>query len=163
METICISCRKPNKVDSSCGVCQEGICKKCRLFLAEDSFAFESSLPEELKHTYYCPLCYDQHVEPFKAQYEATMQEAKQINIIYKGSKSSIRVLRKAEKPLNIENSPDRDEAILRLAFHAAKNGYNAVIDVEVSSQKVRNEGYQKMAWLGRGTPAVIKSHELEF
>lgn len=162
METICVSCRKP-RVDSSCGVCEGGICKKCRLFLAEDTFSFETSLPAELKHTYYCASCYDQHVEPYKNEYESSLQDAKQINVIYKGSKSSIRVLRKADKPVYIENSPDRDETILRLAFHAARGGYNAVIDVEVASQKVRNEGYQKMAWSGHGTPAEIKSHEMEF
>ncbi len=116
METICVSCRKP-RVDSSCGVCEGGICKKCRLFLAEDTFSFETSLPAELKHTYYCASCYDQHVEPYKNEYESSLQDAKQINVIYKGSKSSIRVLRKADKPVYIENSPDRDETILRLAF----------------------------------------------
>lgn len=162
METICVSCRKP-KIDSTCGVCQEGVCKKCRIFLAEDAFPLEMTLPPELKHTYYCASCHDQHVGPFQSDYENALEAAKKIIVIYKGSKSSIRVLRKAEKPLSFENMPDRDETILKIAFQAAKEGYNAIIDVEVSSQKVRNEGYQKMAWAGRGTPAEIKSHEIEF
>ncbi|MFL5815794.1 MAG: hypothetical protein ACJ763_19655 [Bdellovibrionia bacterium] len=162
METLCVSCRKP-RVDSTCGVCEGDVCKKCRIFLPEDTFSFESTLAPELKHTYYCAACFDEHVEPFKSQYETALDEAKQINVIYKGSKSSIRILRKADKPIQISHSPDRDETILRLAFQAAKNGFNAIIDVEVSSQKVRNEGYQKMEWSGQGTPAEIKSHELGF
>lgn len=162
METICVSCRKP-KADSSCGVCEESVCKKCRMFLAEETFPLESSLPVELKHSFYCPNCYDQHVEPFRSEYEATVEQAKQVNVIYKGSKSSLRVLKKAEKPLSFSNMPDRDETILKLAYHAARGGYNALIDVEVTSQKVRNEGYQKMSWSGKGTPAEIKSHEMGF
>lgn len=162
METLCVSCRKP-RVDSTCGVCHEGVCKKCRIFLPEDTFSYEASLAPELKHSYYCAGCYDEHVEPFKAQYETTLEDAKQINVIYKGSKSSIRVLRKADKPMQISGSPDRDETILKLAFQAAKEGFNAIIDVEVSSQKIRNEGYQKMEWSGQGTPAEIKSHELGY
>lgn len=162
METICVGCRKP-RVDSPCGVCNEGVCKKCRLFLPDDTFPYELKLPEELKHTYYCASCYDQHVEPFKSEYENVLEAAKQIIVIYKGSKSSIRILKKADKALSLENMPDRDETILKLAFQAAKDGYNAIIDVEVSSQKVRNEGYQKMSWSGQGTPAEIKSHEIDF
>jgi hypothetical protein len=133
------------------------------MFLAEETFPLESSLPSELKHTFYCASCYDQHVEPFRSEYEATLEQAKQINVIFKGSKSSHRVLRKADKAMSIENMPDRDETILKLAFHAARGGYNSIIDVEVTSQKVRNEGYQKMSWSGKGTPAEIKSHEMGF
>jgi hypothetical protein len=135
--------------------------------LAEDAFPFATvggeTLPDELKHSYYCAACYDQHVEPYKSQYDAAAEQAKQVNVIFKGSKSLMRVLRKADKPLEIKDSPDRDEAILALAFYAAREGYNTIMDVEVSSQKVRNEGYQKMSWSSRGTPAEIKSHETEY
>jgi hypothetical protein len=162
----CISCRKTlanDRADTECGVCGEGVCRKCRLFLAEGAFPFADRLPVELKHTYYCGGCFDQHVEPFRERYDEQMEQAKQVNVIYKESKSTIRVLRKADRRLQVTDCPDRDETILRLAFGAARAGFNTLIDVEVSSRKVRNEGYQTSSWSGSGVPAEIKSRELDF
>jgi hypothetical protein len=138
------------------------LCRKCRIFLGEDQFNLVPERAGELKHSFYCGACFDQHVEPFKAEYDATFERAKGINVLYRNSKSLHNTLRKAEKALKVENSPDRDEAIFALAFQAAEGGFNAIMDVEVSSQKLRNAGWQKTSWSARGVPAEIKSYELD-
>lgn len=160
-QEICIDCRKP-KVDSTCGICGEGVCRKCRNFLAEEEFPLELVRPENLMHSYYCGGCNEQIVEPFRTDYNAALEQAKEINVIYRDSKSSFRILRKSKKLLQAGNLPDRDEAILRIAFQAAREGFNAILDVEVSSQKKREAGRQVSIWAAQGYPAAIHSHELD-
>ncbi|MDR3608813.1 MAG: hypothetical protein P4M08_15720 [Oligoflexia bacterium] len=159
MEDICVSCRS-SRADTECGLCGGAVCRKCRVFLSEEEFPFAPERPPELRHSYYCGACYSDKVEPFKDSYEATIEQAKGINVLFKNSKSSVRVLRKASAPVRVENGADRDDVILKLAFQAASGGYNAVVDVEVSVQKVRNEGWQKSAWSGSGIPAEIVIRE---
>lgn len=162
MEPLCTGCRSP-RVESQCGVCEGAICRKCRIFLSAEEFPHVSGLPPELQHTYYCGACYDDKVAPFKADYEQTLESAKGVDVIYKNSKSVVRVLRRAPETVSVEGARDRDEAILRLAFQAVRAGFHAIVDVEVTSQKIRNEGWQKSAWSGRGVPADISSHEAGF
>lgn len=162
MEESCVDCRRP-KTDSNCGVCNGGVCRKCRVFLSEDEFPFVPNRPSELKHTYYCGHCYTQHVEPFKTDYEESIEKAKKVNVIYKNSKSSVRVIRQEKVVARVEDQLGRNEAILNLAFIAARAGYNAIIEVEVASKKIRNEGYQTTSWSARAILAEIRSHELSF
>ncbi len=162
MEAICVNCRKPNS-DSKCGVCGGEVCRKCRRFLSEEAFPFMSDRPTELRHSIFCGQCYAQNVEPFEADYEAFLVKAKQIIVIFKNSKSTIRVLRKANKAISVVNRVDRNEAISNLAFVSARAGFNAIIEVEASSKKVRNEGYQTTTWSAQGLPADIRSHEQRF
>ena len=138
------------------------MCRKCRVFLAEDSFGFAPVKPPELKHTYYCGGCHDQTVAPFREKYEATLERARGVVVLFKGSKSTHRLVRKAPGAVEVKDSRDRDETILRLAYLAALADYDALIEVEVSSAKVRNEGWQTSAWKGRGIPAVVVSHARE-
>lgn len=153
----CVGCRKP-RVDSTCGVCGEGVCRKCRIFLSDEEFPFVPERPAELRHTYYCGSCYDRIVEPFRAEYEASLERAKEVNVLYKESKSTVRVSSKAKEPVRVTGARDRDDAIMRLAFQAARAGYDTLIEVEVSSQKIRNAGWQTSSWSGQGIPAEIRS-----
>jgi hypothetical protein len=161
MEKECVSCRKP-KADSVCGVCEGAVCRKCRLFLDAEAFPFAGDLPAALKHTFYCGLCHDEHVAPFQTQYEENLEKAKGVTVLFKNSKSTVRYQGRSVDGVVVKESPDRNQAILQLAFLAAKAGFNAIVEVEVSSQKVRNYGWQKSAWSGQGTPANVSSYQLE-
>jgi hypothetical protein len=55
----------------------------------------------------------------------------------------------------------DRDEALLRLAFFAAQGNYNSLVDVELTSEKVRNGGYQTLKWRGVGVPVHVNKKRL--
>jgi hypothetical protein len=160
MEKACVSCRKSD-APSECGLCQGALCRKCRIFLGDSAFPFIEAAPE-LKHAYYCGGCYDETVEPVKADYEATLEQAKGVYVIYKGSKSTFKSLRKADGGTTVSGSKDRDDTILWLAFHAAKAGFNAITEVEVESKKVRNAGWQSSVWTGSGVPADIRSYETD-
>ena len=158
--SICISCRKP-KAETDCGVCGEGICRKCRLFQPEGSFSYWSEpLAPELTHVNYCGGCFDAHVGPFKARYDELMDAARKINVFYKDSNSLFRIIRKSVRMLEVSEVTDRDDLVMRMAFMTAIAGYNSLVDVEISSKKVRNEGYQTQVWSGRGWSADIKSKE---
>ncbi len=162
MDKICVSCRKPNKATLLCGACEGTVCKNCAQFLENTTFAFEPKLSDELKHTYYCTSCHQEHVSPALSAYEETLQQARDIFIFFTTQKSRLPVKTKATQKIKVENCPDRDETILRIAFQAAQLGYNSVIETEVSSEKVRNAGWQKSNWKGAGLPANLDRSRLE-
>ncbi len=161
-ESVCYECRGP-KANLRCGICEESLCKKCARFLDEQTFSFRTQLAPELSHTYYCSPCFDAQVEPELAAYDETMDRAKEAFFFFVTHKGGVPVEKRALKPVEVESCPDRDETILRLAFRAAENGFNAVMDAEVKAEKVRTGGggYQKSRWMGKGIPALVDAERL--
>lgn len=161
--STCSSCRKPLKPGATleCGLCHDPICKACDQFLDAGSFAFLRSLPDELSHTHYCVTCHSTKVEPALESYNEMMERAREVFIFFGTQKKAPPVVKKAKERLSVEDCPDRDETILRLAFHAAELGFNGLVDVEVASRKVRHAGWQKSAWQGSGVPAQIDESRL--
>ena len=157
---LCISCRTP-KISTECEICQEPICRNCVLHLKEDTFSFMPDVPEVLKKSRYCALCYDGQVAPELEKYEETLAQAKNVTFLTKSFKGHIPVLKKSKVSVKVPACEDRDELILRLAFLAAREGYNALIESEVSGKKIRNNGYQKSEWSGVGVPATIDETKL--
>lgn len=160
-DQVCASCRRP-KVAVNCGVCENPLCKNCAEFLSESSFAFMAEIPENLKHSYYCPSCFGAHVEPVRANYDETMARAKEAFIFFATQRKPIPLLKKSKESVRIDECEDRDETILRLAFRASEQGYNAVVQVEVVSEKIRNGGHEKSRWRGVGYPAIVDTEKLE-
>lgn len=158
---LCCACRTP-RVSTECEICQEPACKKCILHLGEDAFAFLPDVPEQLKKSRYCPLCYDSQVAPELAIYDEILARAKEVVFLTEGYRGEVPVIRKSKVEVRIAACADRDEVILRLAFLAARDGYNAVIKSVVSSVKVRNHSYVKSEWSGHGTPAVVDEKKLQ-
>lgn len=157
----CASCRKP-KANLVCGVCQEPVCKDCEQYLEPETFSFKKKVPAELSHLHYCGRCFDEHIVPAQEALEATMALAREVYIFFDTQKRKPRLLSKAKLPVTVKDVPDRDEAILRLAFLAAEDGFNAILDVNVKSEKVRNEGWQKMRWSGSGLPVGVDAIKIE-
>jgi len=162
-DSVCISCRKPaSKGSKSCGLCEEPVCKDCVQFLEASTFSFLSELPPELSHTYYCSNCYGTTVEPALTTYEETMVQARDVFIFFTTQKRAPTVIKKAIAPVRVDSCDDRDETILRMAFLAAQQGHNALLNTEVEVKKVRNAGYQKSDWRGVGTPATVDASKVE-
>jgi hypothetical protein len=160
--SVCLSCRSP-KTQHACGVCGEPLCRDCALFLDESAFAFRSSVAPELKHTYYCQGCHAEHVEPALAEYGEVMERARNVYCFTVNSKKRfIPLLKRAQVEVRVEGCGDRDETFLRLAFQAAELGFNAVIEADVQSEKVRNGGYQTSLWRGRAVPANVDTAKIE-
>ena len=160
-KATCSSCYRP-KATFSCDVCQEPLCKDCEEFLDESTFSFLREVPEILRHTHYCRVCYDQNVAQALESYNEILERARSVYFFFKTQKRQLPIVKRSKESVRVEACEDRDETILRLAFFAAEMGFNAVIEAEVTSEKIRNQSYQKSAWQGVGVPAEVDAIKLE-
>jgi hypothetical protein len=117
-------------------------------------------LPAPLSHSRYCGSCFSAEVSPVLEHYEETLGRAKNVLVFFKTRKRGLRVVKREKIPERVDECADRDETILRLAYIAAEKGYGALIEVDVNSKKVRNEGYQSSIWSGSGVAAEVISVE---
>jgi hypothetical protein len=154
-DASCAVCRS-SKIERNCDLCDSEVCKKCLHFLAEGTFAFWAELPGELSFTHYCTTCHAEHVETALEKYRDLMEQAKEVAFCFDTQKRHLPLLSKAKNKVFVEDCPDRDETILRLAFQAVEQGFSGIVDATVICKKVRNEGYQKSSWSGAGLPAKI-------
>lgn len=160
MENSCCSCFKP-KATLQCGICESAVCKKCAQFLEEDSFSFLTKVPKDLAHSVYCLQCFDAKVAPELEAYNDTMEKAKDIAIYYKDQSKETRLISRKELPVEVVDCADKEEAILRLAFFAAQGSFNGLIDVDMTSKKIREGAYQTQKWSGTAIPAHIDPKRL--
>ena len=82
--------------------------------------------------------------------------------MFFKTQRKEVPLIRRAKEAFRIEECLDRDETILRLAFLAAREGYNAVIEVEVLAEKIRMGSYQTSKWSGTGVAAQIDGAKVD-
>ncbi len=151
----CVACLKP-KAQLSCDACKQAICKSCTEFLGEDSFSFLDKKTENILHRIYCRPCFEELVQPEMLSYNQIMEAAKDVIVYFKAQGKETRSFSRKENLFHVTNCADHDEAILRLAFLAAKNKFNAIIDVELSSKKERNGSYQRLLWSATARPTKI-------
>lgn len=161
MESLnCCACQKP-KPTLVCGSCESKVCKNCAQFLDEGQFSFLTKIPAALSHSTYCPACFDQHVASELDSYNRAVEVAKNILVYEKKQSKETRLLSRKEKPVRVESCQDSGETILRLAFLAAQAGFNAIIDVQLSSTKTRNGSYQTTTWSGTGIPSNVAANKI--
>jgi hypothetical protein len=160
MPAPCQTCHK-SKAKLKCGIGHEDVCKSCAQFLEEDSFSFFAVVPENLRHSVYCPTCFDLHVAQAQRDYQELMGRARETLVYYKTQSKETRLIRRTEETVSVLDCQDHDELILRLAFFAAQAGFNSIIDVQVHSKKVKLNGYQTTVWSGSGLPANVKEKYL--
>lgn len=161
MNEICETCRQPT-VSTECQLCQNALCEDCVLSTPTGSFSLLRVVPPELTHSIYCRFCFDDKVQPALTHYEETSERAQNVYVFFTTQRKEVPLLKKAKETLSIKECADRDETILRLAFIAAEQGYNALIDTEVVYQKVRNHAHQKTLWRGTGIAAQIDEAKLD-
>jgi hypothetical protein len=160
MEPTCSLCQLP-KASLKCGLCEKSVCKKCSNKLKAGAFAYCATPLPALSHSLYCGICFDDTVAPALENYEATVEKARFVNVFYKGQGEETRKMRRLEKPLKVDNCKERSEALLRLAFKAAESGFNCLLDVDITSEKVRTGSYQSTLWSGRGVPISVDEASL--
>lgn len=142
-----------------CVQCATPIAKDDAQFIAEDTFEFLRQPP--VKVGCYCYQCYDRDVAPQIESYNAKMELAKNVNVFFSTQSKESRFVRRIEKPIRVEDCQDRDEAVMRLAFQAVEAGKNSIVDVSLTSTKVRNGSWQTSIWSGRAIPAEIDQDQL--
>jgi hypothetical protein len=161
-ETDCLSCRK-RKGAYFCVSCENSVCKPCSESIGDPLFISLEEIPAAQVAGRFCGQCFDREIAPKFSEYQSVMEAAKQVFIFFESQKKHIPLIRKSKTLRQVVEIADRDEAILRLAYFAAKEGYNAVIDVDVTAKKVRAAGSTKTAtWKGSGYPAVVDGEKIE-
>lgn len=159
--SVCASCRLP-KATQSCEICLDPLCKKCTEYLSEERVSFWAEKPPLLEFSRFCARCFDQNIAPELSRYDEWLEKAKDVAVLMKSYKGQIPLLRKAKVEVRAEDCEDRAQVILRLAFQAAVQGYNSLVQTDVEGEKVRNAGYQKTRWRGVAFPAEIDSEKLD-
>ncbi len=161
MEKVFCSTCKQTKARLACGLCQTDICRTCAQFLERHSFLLlEPEVPADLNHETYCPACFIANVAPALNEYEDTVARARAVLVFTRSRGDETRVVRSSEKPLSVADCSDQKETLLKLAFIAARKKFNALLDVEYKSKKVRNGGYQTSIWSGSGIPARVDAEK---
>lgn len=149
---ICAWCQK-KKPTLQCGLCHVDLCKYCAQILDAEAFAYLAEKPEKLRHSVYCDGCYNKYVAEAFQNYQEIMEKARNVNVYLDNQGKETRLIRRIEKPLQIENCPDREIALMKLAFLAAEKGYETLVDVSVTYKKVGEGSYKKHNWQARGVP----------
>jgi len=150
------------KTKLPCAICHGELLKDEAQFVDETTFAFYQKAPP-IEHGIYCPTCFDSLVRPELDVYNAKMERAKNVNIFSLAQSKESQFVRRIERPVTVEGCPDRQEAELRLAFHAVEVDKNSLVDVELSSEKIKIGGrWQSSVWSGRGIPVNIDEEILK-
>lgn len=144
-----------------CEACAGALSKGDANFVDEETFAFYAKMPEGISAGAYCHSCFEAKVRPALDEYNDLMERARNVNMFYLSQSKESRFVRRTEKPVRVKDCLDRDEAILRLAFLAVQAGKNALVDVDLSTTKVRNFAYQSSLWHGQAIPANITESAL--
>lgn len=157
----CRFCLRP-KANTECELCLSSLCKRCAESLPKDAFAFLENKPAGLSHSVYCPDCFEREVRAEKEAYDQQYEKAKGVFVYLKQQGEETRLYKRSQRPVKVSACPDREEALLRLAFQAVGLGFNGLLDVDLRSEKVRNGGYQKLIWHGTGIPFQADAERLE-
>ncbi|AFY03217.1 hypothetical protein [Bdellovibrio bacteriovorus] len=112
-----------------------------------------TKVPELLSHGAYCTPCFDFKVMPEVEAYDADLEAARNIAVFFKDQSKETRNFKRTEKAFKVVDCEDREETLLRLAFFAVQAKFNAIIDVEITSRKVRTGAYQTHLWSGSAIP----------
>lgn len=155
MSEVCKTCRKP-KANYQCGICEEHTCKSCSHFIGEESFSFLKVIPKELTHSTYCSQCFDENVSAPLSQYEATMEQAKEVIFFTKEQSKETSFLKRKEDPYHVENCEDEQEAIMKMSFYAAEAGFNALLDIKLTPKKIIVGSHKKTMWSGTSIPTKV-------
>ena len=158
---LCLACRSPKGL-LVCGICQGHVCKKCVEILQENTFALMDNIPADLSHRNYCGNCFDAKVARDLETYSETVECAKGVFVFLTNKSEQTRLMKRSEKAIRVTDCTDRNDAVLRLGFLAAKSNFNAVVDVVITATKVRNEGYQTSRFSAVGTPTRVDAEKLD-
>ncbi len=156
----CCTCQKP-KANLVCEICESHLCKYCAQFTDEETFSFLPEIPPDLRHTTYCGPCYNDKVAPALADYLKTMEAAKEIMVFDKKQGKETRLIKRLEDPISVSDCADESETVLRLAFLAAQKKLNAIVDVDLSSEKIKNGSFRTTKWRGTAVPCYVNPEKL--
>lgn len=162
METECLSCRKRPGV-YACVECEDAVCKSCSESLTDSNFITLESIPSATAEGHFCGQCFDREMAPKIEAYREVLAKAEEVFIFFKTQRNHVPLIKKSKILLSVLDGRDRDQTILHLAYYAAKDDHNAVVDCEVVGKKVNSGGSNKTGvWTGTGFGAVVDAGKIE-
>ena len=125
--------------------------------MGDDRLAYlDDAIPQLLKGGgVFCNSCFEAQVAPTLNEYDETMERAKQVFVFFEKESKETRLIRRSEKKFQVGGA-DSEDIVMKLAFLAAKAGFNAVVDIAVKGEKRRDGSYKLMTWTGSGTAAQV-------
>ena len=138
-----------------CVSCEVEVKKNLTEIIHDDTFAFLSN-PPSIPFGIYCIPCFEAKVRTHIDNYNDLLDKAKNVNLYYVAQSKESRFVRRKEKPIHISDARSREDAILLLAFRAVELGFNAIVDVELNSKKIRNGGWHYSVWDATAIPTNI-------
>ncbi len=155
-KAFCASCNQ-RKATTACGLCQASLCRKCVQFVDPETLRYFDVKPADLMHGNYCGPCFVTKVSPVLAEYEEVVDRARVVVVFMKKKGEETRLLNRSAKPIRVEDCFDEEETLLRLAYLAARDKFNVLLDVEVTSKIVRHDGgYQTSRFRGTAIPSLV-------
>ena len=155
-KTQCSTCLEP-KATLQCKVCSTPQCKKCVQVVGDERLTYlDEAVPKLLKGGgVFCNSCFEKDIAPTLNDYDQIMERAKQVFVFFEKEGKETRLIRRSERKFNVAGE-DESDIVLKLAFLAAKSGFNAVVDIAVKGEKRRDGSYKLMTWTGSGTAAHV-------
>lgn len=152
----CKSCRSTSvHIDYRCGLCREGLCKKCSIFPTE-TFSLYREIPEELTHASYCSSCFDAHIAGPTEEYLDLIEKSKDIVVFSKNESKQTRLFSRKENAYTVDNCDDEDDALRRMSFWAVVDNFNCLIDITFTKKKIVVGSHKKFIWSGRAIPVNV-------
>jgi hypothetical protein len=158
--SVCKACKKP-KANFDCGICQDSVCKSCGHFLGKEAFSFLRAIPPHLCHSVYCNQCFDPLVSDVLNQYEITMDKAREVIVFTKSETKRTSHLKRKDPPYQVLDCEDEAETILRLAFFAAEDGHNCLLDLNLTQRKIIIGSHKKTVFSATAIPTTINPSEV--
>lgn len=127
----------------------------------EDAFSFLRKKPKELSYSIYCDPCFQDKVAMPLSEYEDNYEKSKDIIIFRKNETKKTGHLKRKELPYKVEDCEDEQEVILRLAFFAVQDGFNCLLDLDISHRKIIVGSHKKTIYTATAIPITIDPSEV--
>ncbi len=147
---ICNASKAPN----TCRSCDSSICKSCLEFVSDETFEFADYTEANSPIGSYCSSCYTTEIVPALETYNEILERAKEVTVFSADQGKETRLIKRSDLKFQIDECEDKDVLTMRLAYMAAKAGYNTLVDVDLVYSKVRDGSFKLSNWRGTATAA---------
>ncbi len=130
------------------------MCKSCVQFVDNERLSFYNPPADQALTGAYCLTCYEAKAAPAIRDYDAIMEQAKNVNVFFTEQGKETRLIKRSDTKFSISNCTDRDETILRMAFFAVQAGFDTLVDIDLVYEKVRDGSFKLSNWKGTATGA---------
>lgn len=150
--SICNASKAPN----TCRACDSAVCKNCLEFVSDETFEFADFNESNSPIGSYCSSCYTTEIVPKLDLYNEILERAKEVTIFSYDQGKETRLIKRSDFKMKIDECEDKDALIMRLAYIAAKAGYNTLVDMDLVYTKVRDGSFKLANWSGTATAANV-------